>query len=105
LEDGYGALTAIPVVSSIDDRFMTAPLKEQRKVVLATVGTLPNYLTYLPAIILKGQVSDEGDSVSEARKSFPHYYQPMVPCGNRLRKAVFPNAGGEKGRTVGYICG
>ncbi|KAH8744073.1 hypothetical protein F5883DRAFT_30549 [Diaporthe sp. PMI_573] len=43
------------------------------------------------AILKKGQVSDEGDFVSEAAKNFTQYYQPMVPWVNRLRKAVFPN--------------
>ncbi|KAK4237599.1 dual serine/threonine and tyrosine protein kinase [Achaetomium macrosporum] len=38
------------------------------------------------AKLKKGQVSDEGDFISEAAKNFTQYYQPMVLWVNRLRK-------------------
>ncbi|KAK3947615.1 hypothetical protein QBC32DRAFT_80510 [Pseudoneurospora amorphoporcata] len=41
----------------------------------------------------KGQVVHEGDFIKCAEEYFTPYYQPLIPCVNRLRKAVFPNGG------------
>ncbi|KAH7016041.1 uncharacterized protein B0I36DRAFT_425519 [Microdochium trichocladiopsis] len=45
------------------------------------------------AELKKGQVSHEGDFIRTAEENFTHYYQPLVPWVNRLRKVVFPNGG------------
>ncbi|TWU70363.1 hypothetical protein ED733_000050, partial [Metarhizium rileyi] len=43
------------------------------------------------AKLKKGEVSDERDFRQTAEENFTAYYQPLIPCVNRLRKAVFPN--------------
>ena len=44
----------------------------------------------------KGVVVDERDFLKTARTNFTPYYQPLIPCVNRLRRKVFPN--GERWR-------
>jgi hypothetical protein len=44
----------------------------------------------------KGVVDDERDFLKTARTNFTPYYQPLIPCVNRLRRKVFPN--GERWR-------
>ncbi|KAJ5848608.1 hypothetical protein N7455_012565 [Penicillium solitum] len=39
----------------------------------------------------KGVISGEVDFVMTAKDYFTEYYQPLIPCVNTLRKAVFPN--------------
>ncbi|OAQ62490.1 serine threonine-protein kinase sgk2 [Purpureocillium lilacinum] len=43
------------------------------------------------AKLKKGEVSDERDFCQTAEENFTTYYQPLIPCVNRLRKVVFPN--------------
>lgn len=43
------------------------------------------------AAIKKGLISDEADFIRTANVYFTEYYQPLIPCINKLRKAVFPN--------------
>lgn len=39
----------------------------------------------------KGAISDEADFLRSTNEHFTEYYQPLIPCVNTLRKAVFPN--------------
>ncbi|KAK3364743.1 hypothetical protein B0T24DRAFT_418960 [Lasiosphaeria ovina] len=39
----------------------------------------------------KGEVIDERDFLGKAERHFSSYYQPLIPCVNKLRKAVFPD--------------
>ncbi|PGH34678.1 hypothetical protein GX50_02466 [[Emmonsia] crescens] len=41
----------------------------------------------------KGVISDEGDFLRIAEDHFTSYYQPLIPCANRLRRFVFPDGG------------
>ncbi|ODH39909.1 hypothetical protein ACO22_01738 [Paracoccidioides brasiliensis] len=41
----------------------------------------------------KGVISDEGDFLRLAEDYFTPYYQSLIPCGNRLRRLVFPDGG------------
>ncbi|EDN03934.1 predicted protein [Histoplasma mississippiense (nom. inval.)] len=43
------------------------------------------------AKLKKGEIGDEQDFNSSAKKRFTSYYQPLVPWVNRLRKEVFPD--------------
>ncbi|KAG5300605.1 FunK1 protein kinase [Histoplasma ohiense] len=43
------------------------------------------------AKLKKGEIGDEQDFNSSAKKKFTSYYQPLVPWVNRLRKEVFPD--------------
>jgi hypothetical protein len=40
-----------------------------------------------------GTIGDERDFVRTAEENFTPYYQPLIPCVNRLRRKVFPNGG------------
>ena len=44
----------------------------------------------------KSVIDDERDFLKTARTNFTPYYQPLIPCVNRLRRKVFPN--GERWR-------
>jgi hypothetical protein len=44
----------------------------------------------------KGIVDDERDFFKTAEENFTQYYQPLIPCVNRLRRKVFP--GGRRWR-------
>ena len=39
----------------------------------------------------KGVVVNERDFLRTAEENFTPYYQPLIPCANRLRRKVFPN--------------
>ncbi|KAK3383803.1 hypothetical protein B0T24DRAFT_688486 [Lasiosphaeria ovina] len=39
----------------------------------------------------KGEVTDEREFLGKAERRFSSYYQPLIPCVNRLRKTVFPD--------------
>jgi hypothetical protein len=41
----------------------------------------------------KGVVDDERDFLKTAEENFTLYYQPLIPCVNRLRRKVFPGGG------------
>lgn len=41
----------------------------------------------------KGKITDEGDFLRTAENHFTSYYQPLIPCVNRLRRLVFPDRG------------
>ncbi|KKZ66936.1 hypothetical protein EMCG_07364 [[Emmonsia] crescens] len=41
----------------------------------------------------KGVISDERDFLRIAEDPFTPYYQPLIPCANRLRRLVFPDGG------------
>ena len=41
----------------------------------------------------KGVVDDERDFLKTAEENFTPYYQPLIPCVNRLRRKVFPGGG------------
>ncbi|CAG7957260.1 unnamed protein product [Penicillium salamii] len=43
------------------------------------------------AFLKTGQISEEADFMRSANEYFTEYYQPLIPCINTLRKAVFPN--------------
>ncbi|OJD13569.1 hypothetical protein AJ78_05985 [Emergomyces pasteurianus Ep9510] len=43
------------------------------------------------AKLKKGEIGDEQDFNSSAKKKFTSYYQPLVPWVNRLRREVFPD--------------
>lgn len=43
------------------------------------------------AKLKKGEIGDEQDFNSSAKKKFTSYYQSLVPWVNRLRKEVFPD--------------
>jgi hypothetical protein len=40
-----------------------------------------------------GTIGDERDFVKTTEENFTPYYQPLIPCVNRLRRKVFPNGG------------
>ncbi|KAF1360117.1 hypothetical protein EJ07DRAFT_116658 [Lizonia empirigonia] len=41
----------------------------------------------------KSVVDDERDFLKTAEENFTPYYQPLIPCVNRLRRKVFPGGG------------
>ncbi|KAK7178371.1 serine threonine-protein kinase sgk2, partial [Paraphaeosphaeria sporulosa] len=41
----------------------------------------------------KGVVDDERDFLKIASETFTPYYQPLIPCINKLRRKVFPGGG------------
>jgi hypothetical protein len=41
----------------------------------------------------KGVVDDERDFLKTAEENFTPYYQPQIPCVNRLRRKVFRGGG------------
>lgn len=43
------------------------------------------------AKLKKGEVNDERDFFKTVEVNFTTYYQPFIPCINRLRKVVFPD--------------
>ncbi|KAF2175149.1 hypothetical protein K469DRAFT_80264 [Zopfia rhizophila CBS 207.26] len=43
------------------------------------------------AKIKKGIVGDERDFLKTVEATFTPYYQPLIPCVNRLRRKVFPD--------------
>jgi hypothetical protein len=43
------------------------------------------------AEIKKGVVGDERDFLKTVEATFTSYYQPLIPCVNRLRRKVFPD--------------
>ncbi|KAG0157856.1 Tyrosine-protein kinase, active site [Penicillium digitatum] len=43
------------------------------------------------AFLKTGQISEEADFMRSANEYFTEYFQPLIPCINTLRKAVFPN--------------
>ncbi|KAF2844618.1 hypothetical protein T440DRAFT_523364 [Plenodomus tracheiphilus IPT5] len=45
------------------------------------------------AKIKKGEVGDERDFLKAAEENFTPYYQPLIPCVNRLRRKIFPGGG------------
>lgn len=57
--------------------------------------------TGILAGLKKGEIADEADFVRSANEYFTEYYQPLVPCVNTLREAVFPNGSRWRNEDMG----
>jgi hypothetical protein len=45
------------------------------------------------AKLKSGTIGDERDFITTAKENFTPYYQPLIPCVDRLRRKIFPGCG------------
>ncbi|KAL7791912.1 hypothetical protein V8C37DRAFT_381731 [Trichoderma ceciliae] len=53
------------------------------------------------AIFKAGFVSDERRFLEQAGTTFTTYYRPLIPCVNKLRRAIFPDGKPQNGQDAG----